>query len=500
MKKRSLLLGTALLCAALWSVPVAAAESTASSIDETVVVSEETSPEAKEEIAVAEPDQTDSTASDPQDKDTTKEPTKEPVGEVLMYRLYNPNSGEHFYTGSAGEKEHLYSVGWNYEGVGFVAPETSASPVYRLYNPNAGDHHYTTSSGERDALVRVGWSDEGIGWYSDTKERVFVYREYNPNAKAGAHNFTTSRGEHDGLVRIGWRGEGTAFYAVREGYSVAPTRYHGTELRDIYDYDYYLKANPDVAAAVGTDGNRVLEHFVKYGLKENRIAKASYSQAKYDELKKHFKAKIVCIDPGHQLKGMSQKEPNAPGSSVQKAKVTSGTYGRWSRKNEYEVNLDVALKLKEELLKRGYEVVMTRETHNVSISNVERAQVANNAHADLFIRIHCNGIDSQSANGVLAYVPTAHNRYLGSNIAGKSRTLGQLIVNGQCAATGQDNLGILAGDDMTGINWAKMPVAILEMGFMSNPTEDRRLADGNFQNRIVQGVANGIDQYVSQNP
>ncbi|WP_248922686.1 InlB B-repeat-containing protein [Olsenella intestinalis] len=139
------------------------------------------------------------------------EPT--PAG-VPMYRLYNPYSGEHFYTASAYERDAVDEAGWNYEGVGWVAPSTDGEPVYRLYNPNAGDHHYTMSAGERDVLVGVGWSYEGVGWLSDPHEAVPVWREYNPFATSGAHNFTTSEAEHVHLCTIGWRGEGIAWYGV----------------------------------------------------------------------------------------------------------------------------------------------------------------------------------------------------------------------------------------------------------------------------------------------
>ena len=132
-----------------------------------------------------------------------------------MYRVYNPNSGEHFYTASSYEAGSLVKVGWRYEGIGWTAPKTSKTPVYRLYNPNAGDHHYTTSAAERDMLVKAGWNDEGIGWYSDDAQTVPVYREYNPNAKAGAHNFTTNKAEDEMLANAGWNQEGIAWYGVK---------------------------------------------------------------------------------------------------------------------------------------------------------------------------------------------------------------------------------------------------------------------------------------------
>ncbi len=130
-----------------------------------------------------------------------------------MNRLYNPNNGEHFYTLSAAERDHLVSVGWKSEGIGWYAPR-HGDAVYRLYNPNAGDHHYTLSKQERDYLVSVGWSSEGIGWYSDPNRSVPLYREYNPNATAGSHNFTASVKEHQMLISVGWHGEGIAWYGV----------------------------------------------------------------------------------------------------------------------------------------------------------------------------------------------------------------------------------------------------------------------------------------------
>lgn len=133
----------------------------------------------------------------------------------VMYRLYNPNSGEHFYTASTAERTHLISVGWRDEGIGWYAPVRSSIPVYRLYNPNAGDHHYTTSVVERNHLMSVGWNYEGIGWYSDENEGVALYRQYNPNAKAGAHNYTTSITENNYLVSLGWRAEGIGWYGCK---------------------------------------------------------------------------------------------------------------------------------------------------------------------------------------------------------------------------------------------------------------------------------------------
>ena len=136
-----------------------------------------------------------------------------------MYRLYNPYSGEHFYTASTTERDHLDRIGWNYEGVGWDAPDTG-DDVYRLYNPNAGDHHYTLSTHERDVLVGVGWTYEGVGWKSaNPKDGVPLYRQYNPYASSGSHNYTTSKTENDYLASIGWNAEGIGWYGTKQSAS-----------------------------------------------------------------------------------------------------------------------------------------------------------------------------------------------------------------------------------------------------------------------------------------
>jgi M6 family metalloprotease-like protein len=143
-------------------------------------------------------------------------PTAVPaVEKEEMYRLYNPNSGEHFFTANTEERDNLSSIGWSYEGVAWVAPKTSNTPVYRLYNDVGGEHHYTTGMEEADTLTAIGWSLEGVGWYSDDAQEVPLYRMYNPNAFANNHHYTTSEEEKDYLVSIGWSYEGIGWYGCK---------------------------------------------------------------------------------------------------------------------------------------------------------------------------------------------------------------------------------------------------------------------------------------------
>ena len=203
---------------------------------------------------------------------------------------------------------------------------------------------------------------------------------------------------------------------------------------------------------------------------------------------------IVAIDAGHQRQGNYEKEPLGPGSSEMKAKVSSGTTGRYTGVYEYVVNLDVSLLLRDELKSRGDQVVMIRETHDVNISNSERAAIANNSGAEVFIRIHCNGVDNSSVKGALTMAPTTSNPYVGS-IAPQCERLSQLVVDKYCAATGFKNMGIQYVDNMSGINWCTIPVTIVEMGFMSNPDDDAMLVDPNMQIKMAKGIADGIDAY-----
>ena len=133
-----------------------------------------------------------------------------------MWRLYNPYTGEHFYTADVVERDELGRLGWHLEGVGWTAP-ASGTEVWRLYNPFAagGDHHYTMSHHEYVELQRLGWRGEGVGWRSAEKDGgVTIWRQYNPNSSSGSHNYTPDTHERDELVRLGWVNEGVGWYGA----------------------------------------------------------------------------------------------------------------------------------------------------------------------------------------------------------------------------------------------------------------------------------------------
>ena len=321
--------------------------------------------------------------------------------------------------------------------------------------------------------------------------------------------------------------------AVPASAGLYPTKYKGVEYDRVYSYKFYIKNNPAVVRKVGTDPEAVLAYFVKYGMYYGHRARGDFDVKEYFKTHRNLRKVLgngyrkyylyyqlygrwgddsarakkgikifsttVCIDPGHQLHAMYTKEPIGPGSGTWKIKVSSGTYGPWSRLNEYEVVLRIGLKLRTELRLRGYNVVMTRTKNAVSLSNADRARFANNNNANVMIRLHCDGQDYGSwLHGVRGMAAASGNRYLSGSVVSNGQRLARTLARYQAKSTGQPWLETLYTNEMTGINWAKMPCAIVEMGYMSNYSEDLRLANSDYQDKIVTGLANGLDRYIAE--
>ncbi|MGL4362566.1 MAG: N-acetylmuramoyl-L-alanine amidase [Cellulosilyticaceae bacterium] len=202
---------------------------------------------------------------------------------------------------------------------------------------------------------------------------------------------------------------------------------------------------------------------------------------------------VVCIDAGHQKKGDNTREPIAPGISETKARVSSGTEGVGTKNAEHMINLSAAKILKSKLIDAGYTVVMTREVEDVNISNAERAQIANNANAQMTIRIHCDSIQNANKTGATILVPSKSSKYT-KNIYESSYEYAKCLEN-ELKQAGIKVNGIVERADMTGFNWSKVPVVIFEMGFMSNWNEDKMLGDTLYQEKLMDIVLKALNDY-----
>ncbi|HEY3317644.1 MAG TPA: N-acetylmuramoyl-L-alanine amidase [Coriobacteriia bacterium] len=205
---------------------------------------------------------------------------------------------------------------------------------------------------------------------------------------------------------------------------------------------------------------------------------------------------VVVIDPGHQgsAYASSGKEPQYPGGPADYPKTHDGATGV-NGVRESLIVLKVGLKLKPLLEAQGVKVIMTRTSENVTISNKERAEIADNAHADLFLRLHCDGVDGSSGTRGISMQEPANSGWPAANY-GRSRKAGQLILSALVSATGAVDRGIAERSDLAGFNWCKVPVALPEMGFLSNSAEADKLASDSYQNTLARALADGTMRYL----
>lgn len=192
---------------------------------------------------------------------------------------------------------------------------------------------------------------------------------------------------------------------------------------------------------------------------------------------------VIVLDPGHQKKANNETEPLAPWSNEQKAKVSAGTSGVYTKRPEYEVNLEIGLMMRDYLESCGATVIMTRTTNDVNISNIERAMIAVNANADVFLRLHCDGSSDSSARGIGVFVCSR------GELADKQVGWGNMLGRALASATGSKYRGCNASTTYSGLNWAtSVPSFLLEMGFMSNADDDKLLSDPVYQKKLCSGV------------
>ena len=256
-----------------------------------------------------------------------------------MHRLYNPNSGEHFYTATNGEKNNLVKVGWRYEGIGWTAPDKGAD-VYRLYNPNAGDHHYTTNLAEKNNLVKVGWRYEGVGWKSDSYKGVVLHRAYNPNARSGSHNYTSNKSEQNMLIKAGWKNEGTAWYGMNPNQQMNITVIHkGSDGKQLNKQVVKVKRDTNYTAtsksfsgytlkgsskqSVKADGNKTITfNYTKNAVKPPVVQKFTITIIHLGSDGKTLKSSSVVVEKGKQYTAKAENFSGYYGSKTATQTIT----------------------------------------------------------------------------------------------------------------------------------------------------------------------------------
>jgi N-acetylmuramoyl-L-alanine amidase len=209
---------------------------------------------------------------------------------------------------------------------------------------------------------------------------------------------------------------------------------------------------------------------------------------------------VVVVDPGHDRLANLRTEPIGPGSATRKILDGGGTHGVVTGIPEADLTLAVSLRLRTLLRRAGVRVVMTRtRTAGTSMGNVARAGIANRAHAALFLRVHADGASSNDARGTHTLTPALRPGWT-DDVYAPSRRAARLVQSELVRALGFPDRGIQERSDYTGFNWADVPVILVELGFMTNPREDRALATGPVRARAALGLCRGTLRFVGLAP
>ena len=202
----------------------------------------------------------------------------------------------------------------------------------------------------------------------------------------------------------------------------------------------------------------------------------------------------IALDPGQQKSQMTEEEPVGPGASATTAKMSYGATSTTTGKREYEWSMLFAKRLETELIARGYEVVLTREEHDVKISNAERAQFVNESGAEIYLSIQADAASNKEAKGIYTQIPSQSNAFVG-NLYNDCRRLAKELQNNLIAETGTKDRGVQENDKVAAINYSEVPVAVLQLGFMSNVEEDTNLWSEEYQDKMIKAICDGIDTY-----
>lgn len=222
--------------------------------------------------------------------------------------------------------------------------------------------------------------------------------------------------------------------------------------------------------------------------------KAKTDEAINKQVSENPREKItILVDPGHGKKVNMKLEKMAPWSNIKAIKSPIGAVGSYSNTPEYQINLEVGIKLKDILLKKGYNVVMSKTNLEDNPSGIERAEIGNKVNAALAVRIHADSFKDSSIKGTSILVPSPVNDDM-KKISGESERCGQIIMGNLVKRAGVKSRGIIKRKDLTTFNWSKVPTILIEMGFLSNKEEDTLLNNDEYQNKIATAIAEGIEE------
>ncbi len=199
---------------------------------------------------------------------------------------------------------------------------------------------------------------------------------------------------------------------------------------------------------------------------------------------------VIGINPGHQIQTITKLYPLAPGSSKKAYGVKTGATGQYTHQHEYQVVLKVGLKLRDLLEADGATVVMTRTKNDVMLTNIDRARMLNKAGVDVALQLHNDSVPNvPGKTGVTGYIRST------GNWVEESRALCKRLCKGISKATGFKNNGLRVYNDYMSLNWTTTPSVLLEMGYLSNRSDDEKLAKKSFRKKLAQGIYDGLCAY-----
>ena len=222
---------------------------------------------------------------------------------------------------------------------------------------------------------------------------------------------------------------------------------------------------------------------------ESKKDKQGAKKSVVSKEKKKISKPVIVIDASHQRTKDLTTEPIAPKSTERRAKQLASAIGIVTKQKEYHVTMNYAKALRTQLEEKGYKVVLTRSAHDVKLSNKERAKVANKARATLVISLHADGGKSYQ-NGFYIMSPskksTTSKRYKKSNQQANA-ILKKVSTKGKVFSTGH-----FYREDLALFNYTKAPAISIQLGFLTNVKDDKKLADNVYMEKLAKRIANGI--------